>query len=290
MSLADKLVINAAITGAVPTKEHNPSVPVSEHEIVSTACKLMDAGASIVHIHARDDNQAPSSDPLRYAAIVSRIREICPDLIVCVSLTGRFIGDVEQRSGPLASKPDMASLTLGSLNFPRQANVNAPDTICELAKRIYAAGATPELEAFDTGFLHYAHHLIAKEVLRPPFYFNLFFGFPGTAPMDLVTLGHMVTLLPSGSTWSAAGIGRYQLPANVIGIAAGGHVRVGLEDNLYYDEKGTELADNLRLVERIVRIAREMGREPASPEEARRIIGLSPSGRPHVGTVVARRI
>jgi 3-keto-5-aminohexanoate cleavage enzyme len=273
VSILDKLIINAAITGFVP-KEKNPHVPVSEDEIVSAVCRVTEAGASIVHIHARDDNQAPTSDPQRYRAIVAGIRHRYPDLIVCVSLSGRFTQDVEQRSAPLASKPDMASLTLGSVNFPRQVSVNSPQTIRELARRIYAENAIPELEAFDTGFLHSACRLIAKGVLQPPFYFNLFFGLPGAARMDLVTLGHMVSLLPSGSTWSAAGIGRYQLPANTVGIASGGHVRVGLEDNPYYDRNSVELADNPRLVERIVRIAREIGREPASPSEAREIIGI----------------
>ncbi|MFH1116415.1 MAG: 3-keto-5-aminohexanoate cleavage protein [Pseudomonadota bacterium] len=274
MSLSDKLIINAALTGMVPVKKNNPHVPITEDEIVSTACRVRDAGAAIVHLHARDKQERPSYDFETYTAIVNRIRECRPDLIVCVSLSGRTIQDLDTRAAPLMSRPDMASLTLGSMNFPKQANVNSPPAICQLAARIYEAGAIPELEAFDTGFINYARDLISKKVLRPPFYFNLILGFPGAAAMDLITLGHMVSLLPERSTWSVAGIGRYQLPANTIAIAAGGHVRIGLEDNLFYDSAGRIPADNVGLVERIVRLGREMGRDPATPDEARTVIGL----------------
>jgi len=182
---------------------------------------------------------------------------------------------VETRAGALESKPNMASLTLGSMNFPQQVSSNPSRVICDLAKRIYNAGVVPELEVFEPGFINYAKYLIKKTVLRPPYYFNLMLGSLGSAPLDLLGLGHMVSMLPEGATWAVGGIGRYQLDANVMAIAAGGHVRVGLEDNIYYDRQCTRLADNPRLVERIVRIAREMGREPATPDAARLIIGLA---------------
>lgn len=269
-----KLIINAAITGMVPTKADNPHVPVTVEEVVACARRVRDAGAAIVHLHARGADQHPVSGAQPYAELVQAVRAACPDLIVCVSLSGRLVHDVGLRAAALAAKPDMASLTLGSMNFPTQASVNSPQDIGELARRTYAAGAVPELEAFEPGHVHYAKHLIRKGVLRPPYYFNLILGSLGTAPLDLVGLGHLVSLLPEGATWAAGGIGQFQLDANVLGIAAGGHVRVGLEDGLHYDRARTELADNPRLVERIARIAREMGREPASPDEARDIIGL----------------
>jgi uncharacterized protein (DUF849 family) len=212
--------------------------------------------------------------------LTRRVREACPDLIVCVSCSGRNVCDLEARSAPLRADAEMASLTLGSLNFPNQAVETSPRTICELARRMRSAGIVPELEAFEPGFINYARYLIGKDVLVPPFYFNLILGSLGTAPLDPIGLGYMVSLLPEGATWAAGGIGRYQMDANVMAIAAGGHVRVGLEDNLHYDRRRTELADNVRLVERIARIAREMGREPASPAEARHVIGLP--GRPSV--------
>jgi uncharacterized protein (DUF849 family) len=127
---------------------------------------------------------------------------------------------------------------------------------------------------FEAGFIHYSKYLIRKGMLRPPYYYNILLGSLGAAPLDLVGLGHMVSMLPEGATWSLAGIGQYQLDANVMAIAAGGHVRVGLEDNIHYDRARNDLANNPRLVARLVRIAREMGREPATPAEAREIIGL----------------
>ena len=168
----------------------------------------------------------------------------------------------------------MASLTLGSMNFADQPSINAPEMIQALAKRIYAAGAIPEFEVFDAGFINYAAYLIRKEVLRPPYYFNIILGSLGTAPLDLIGLGHIITMLPHGAVWSVGGLGRYQLDANVMSIAAGGHVRVGIEDCIHLDRQRTLLADNVELVSRIARIAREMGRKPATPDEARRMIGL----------------
>lgn len=276
MSQPHKLIINAAITGMVPTRADTPHVPTTGDEIVACARRVRDAGAAILHLHARDASGAPVSGAAHYVELVSRVREACPDLILCTSLSGRRVQDVELRAAALEAKPDMASLTLGSMNFPREASVNAPDAVCELARRIYRVGAVPELEVFEAGFIHYAKHLIARGTLRPPYYFNLILGSLGAAPLDLTGLGHMVSMLPEGATWAVGGIGRYQLDANVLAIAAGGHVRVGLEDNLHFDRQRTDLADNHRLVQRIVRIAREMGREPATPDEAREIIGLPP--------------
>lgn len=168
MSGSGKLIINAAITGIIPTRRNNPHVPVTEDQIVATARSVMDGGASMVHIHARDEEQLPSYEPERYVSIVNRIRQCCPGLIVCVSLSGRFVNDVELRAAPLACAPDMASLTLGSMNFPKHASMNPPEAICQLARLIYSAGAVPELEAFDTGFVNYSRYLIEKGVLRPP--------------------------------------------------------------------------------------------------------------------------
>jgi 3-keto-5-aminohexanoate cleavage enzyme len=270
----DKLIINAAITGNVLTKGDTKHLPVTTAEIVDCARQVQDAGASIVHLHARNHDQAPSSDGKVYCELVEHVREACDDIIICVSLSGRHVSEVEQRAAALESRPELASLTIGSMNFPQQANVNPPNIICELASRIYASGAMPELEVFEAGFISYANHLIKKGVLRPPHYFNLLLGSLCSAPLDLLGLSHMVSLLPTNSIWSVGGIGRCQLDANVIAIAAGGHVRVGLEDNIYLDRQRTMLTDNLQLIRRIAGIAHEMGREPASPAEVRQILGL----------------
>ena len=276
MTGADKLIVNAALTGMIPTKAETPHVPVTVDESADCARQVRDAGASIVHLHARDREGRPTSSGEAYVELVGRVREACPDLIVCVSMSGRFVQDVDKRAAALESRPDMASLTLGSMNFPQQLSANAPDVIRELAARIYAAGAVPELEVFEVGFVNFANYLIRRGFLRAPYYFNLILGSLGTAPLDLVGLGHMVGLLPPDSIWSVGGVGRYQLDANVMAIAAGGHVRVGIEDNYHYDRDRKMLADNRRFVERIVRIGRELGREPATPDEARRMIGLPP--------------
>jgi 3-keto-5-aminohexanoate cleavage enzyme len=270
-----KLIVNAAITGCVMTKAGNPHLPVTTEEIVACSRRVQQAGASIVHLHARDAAQRPVCGERVYCEIVAAVREACPELIICVSLTGRHNVDVNQRAAALASRPDMATLTLGSLNFPTQASVNSPETICSLARQIREAGAIPELEVFEPGFANYAKYLIHKGELSPPHYFNIILGSLGSSPLDLIGLGHIISLLPEGAIWAVAGIGRYQLDANVIGIAAGGHVRVGLEDNPWFDRGRREPADNARLVDRIVTIGRSMGREPASAAEARRILGLN---------------
>ncbi len=276
----DKLIINAAITGCVLGKHHTPHLPITVSEIVECAQRVQDAGASIVHLHARTADGSPSYDEDAYCELVDRVRRACDDMIVCVSLSGRHVEDLDRRAAALASRPDMASLTIGSLNFATQPSVNSPDTIRGLAERTLAAGAVPELEVFEAGFINYASFLIKKSVLRPPYYFNIILGSLGAAPLDLLGLGHMVSLLPTGSTWAVGGLGQYQLDANVMSISAGGHVRVGLEDCIHYDRERTQLADNVQLISRIARIAREMGREPATPAEARRIIGLDTSVPP----------
>jgi len=275
VTASDKLIINAAITGCVLTKADSSFLPVTVAEIVDCARRVQDAGASIVHLHARNPDQTPSFAAAAYQELVDSVRDACGDLIICVSLSGRHMQDVAKRAAPLDARPELASLTLGSMNFAKQPSINAPDVIRELATRIYSSGAIPELEVFESGFINYADFLIKKGVLRPPYYFNIILGSLGSAPLSLTGLGHMVSLLPPGATWSVGGIGQYQLDANVMAVAAGGHVRVGIEDNIHFDRRKSDLADNERLIRRIAGIAREMGREPASPAEARRIIGLA---------------
>jgi uncharacterized protein (DUF849 family) len=262
----------------VPTKEENAALPVTPQEIGLDAERVCHAGASIVHLHARDDRGSPTYKSEVYRRIVGEVRGRCRDAIVCVSTSGRVFRTFEERSAVLDLDgdltPDLASLTLGSLNFPRQASVNEPEMIMALAERMQERGIVPELEVFDLGMLDYAAYLIERGVLREPFYVNLLLGSLGTLQATPANLVALVRALPSGATWSAAGIGRSQFEVNALAIAMGGHVRVGLEDNLWLDDGRTRPATNEALVARLARLAEACERSLATPAEARQIIGL----------------
>jgi len=276
------VIINAAITGMVPTKEDTPHVPITIEEIAADVEAVAEAGAAIVHLHPRDENGKPTCDPDIYRRLIGTVRTRCPDIIICASCSGRIESDVDARGVALTFegdlKPDMASLTCGSMNFPHQASVNAPQTIVELARRMKDRGIKPEVEVFEPGMLNYARYLMRKNLLDEPIYVNMLLGNLGTSPATAASLGHMLDLLPEGSVWSVAGIGRYQLTANTLALATGGHVRVGLEDNPYYDWRERTAATNRMLVERVVRIAGELVRPPATPQQAREIIDLPTNG------------
>jgi uncharacterized protein (DUF849 family) len=280
MSIPQPLIVNAALTGMVPTRADNADVPLTPEEIAADAERCVRAGASIVHLHARDDDGSATYRSDIYAEIVAKVRERCPDVVVCVSTSGRVHKTFEERSEVLDLdghlKPDMASLTLGSLNFPRQASVNEPEMIRRLAERMAERGIVPELEVFDVGMLDTAVYLVERGVLRPPLYVNLLLGSLGTLSATPFNLALLTEKLPTGTTWAAAGIGRFQFSMNALAIAMGGHVRVGLEDNLWLDVEKTRPATNRALVERLVRVATAMERGIATPAQAREIIGLPP--------------
>lgn len=270
-----RLIITVAVTGSVPTKQQSPHLPITPDEIADTARRCRDAGASIIHVHARDQNGKPTLDPDVFAAIAGAIRAQCPDLIIQISTGGRAGADPQMRAAAVRRlKPEMASLTTGSVNFPDRVYENSNETIEFLARVQKEAGTKPEMEIFDTGMIETAIALADKGLADRPLHFDFVLGLPGgTQSARPKQLLHLVESIPRDSTWTVAGIGRHQLPMGVLGILLGGHVRVGLEDNLYY-AKGV-LASNEMLVERIVHIATELGREIASPNEARAILGLS---------------
>lgn len=277
MSIFDKLIINAAITGMVPMKSDTPHVPITVDEIVADIKRVRDAGASIVHLHARQEDGSADYRAEVYSQILAGARAVAPDVILCVSTSGRVFKTFEQRSEVLDCRnpqPEMASLTLGSMNFPKVASVNDPDMIRSLAQRMAERGIVPEMECFDLGMVEYANYLVERRVLVAPFYCNLLLGSLGTLSATPANLARMVGALPNGTTWAAAGIGRFQFPMNALAIAMGGHVRVGLEDNIWYDDERTRLATNAELITRLVRIAQACGREIATPDEARTMIGL----------------
>ncbi len=278
MSDSQPLILNAALTGMVPMKDDNPAVPITPEEIGRDAERVVHAGAAVVHVHARDDDGTPAWKPDVYRSVVAAVRERSPDVVVCVSTSGRLFKSFDERGAVLEldgdEKPELASLTLGSLNFPKQASVNEPGMIRALAERMKERGIVPELEVFDLGMVDYGVYLAERGVLEPPFYFNILLGSLGTLSATPFNLATMVRALPPGSTWSAAGIGRFQQSMNGLGIAMGGNVRVGLEDNLFMDAGKTRPATNLALVERVAGMAAAYERPLASPDEARAIIGL----------------
>lgn len=272
------VVINLALTGMVPRRREFPAVPEQPDEIARDAAACLAAGASTLHVHARDASGEPTISPAVYAAIVERIRASSPDVVICVSTSGRVHRRFEERAAVLlldgGAKPDMASLTLGSLNFPKQASVNDPGMIRGLAEAMNERRIVPELEVFDAGMLDYAHYLIDRGILVPPFVFNLLLGSLGTMAATAENLAMLVRRLPPGSHWQAAGIGRAQWPTNALAVTMGGHVRTGLEDNLYMDAGKQEPASNSRLVSRVAGLAAAVGRRVATPAEARRMLGL----------------
>lgn len=273
----DKLIINAAITGIIPTKADNPHVPIFPQEIVEDVRRCRNAGASIVHLHARDEECRPTYRKDIYSEILRGVRAACPDIILCVTTSGRLSKTFEQRSEVLDvvdPEPEMASLTLGSMNFAKTESVNSPSMIKSLALKMLERRIVPEWECFDLGMVEYSHYLVDHDILKPPFYCNLLLGSLGTLSATAFNLAMMVRSLPKGVTWAAAGIGRFQFSVNTMAITMGGHVRVGLEDNLWYDDKRTRLATNPDLIDRLVKVSEACGRPIASPDEARQMIGI----------------
>lgn len=272
---SEKLIVQLAPTGMVPTKKDTPHVPITPKEIAADTYKAYKLGVSVVHVHARDEDGQPTYKKEVYDDIITRIREKCPDIVICVSTSGRTFSALDQRAQVLDLKPDMASLTVGSLNFPADTNINSIETIKELAMRMARKGIKPELEIFESGFINTAIYLARKGYFKPPLHFNLLLGSLGSIPADLRDHVYLVESIPQGNTWAATGIGRFQARINVAAILMGGHVRVGIEDSIYYDYGRRELATNERLVKRIVRVSKELGREIATPEEARKILRLN---------------
>lgn len=277
--MANPLVINVAPTGMVPTKEKTPHVPVEVDEILDDVVACREAGASIIHVHAREGGR-PTHRAEAFAPIVSGIREIDPALVVCVTCSGRYVRELDDRAEVLeltgSEKPDMASLTLGSNNFRTQASVNPPDVVEGLAERMLARGIKAELEVFEPGMVATGVALMERGLIEPPCYVNILLGNPGTAPWSIAMLGAFQSLLPAGWIWALAGIGKYQLEANLTSIALGGHVRTGLEDNIWADRARTKLATNADLVRRL-RSAADLAERPvATPAETRRLLSLEP--------------
>jgi 3-keto-5-aminohexanoate cleavage enzyme len=277
-----ELIINFCPTGMIPTKAMTPHVPITPSEVIDEACHALARGVAIVHLHARGKDGRPTYLAQVYETMILGIRGHYPDAIICVSCSGRNFPEFERRSEVLeltgAARPDLASLTLTTLDFPTGTSQNEPEMVIALAEKMMARGIKPELECFDFGMINAANMLIGKGLLGgPPYYFNLLLGSRYSVPATARHLSNMVEDLPGGSVWSAAGIGLFQLPMNLLAIAMGGHCRVGLEDNIYHGFDRTELATNLGLVERVAQLSETFGRPLAGAARARGLLGLGKS-------------
>jgi 3-keto-5-aminohexanoate cleavage enzyme len=268
-------IITVAITGSVPTKKDSPAVPITVPEQIESTHAAYEAGAALVHVHVRNDDGTTTSDPDKFGRFLAGIRKHCPDMIVQFSTGGRS-GMGKERGGMLHLKPEMASLTTGSVNFAKIIYENHPTLINDLAQSMLAHDIKPEVEIFDLAMLYNAAKLVAEGLLKPPVHVQFVLGVPGALPADREVLDfeleQLERVLP-GATWTAAGIGRHQLTVNEWSLELGGHCRTGLEDNLKFD-KVRLAASNAELVQRIADIVGKFGRSVATPAEARRILGL----------------
>ena len=279
--MEDNLIINFTPTGMIPTKKMTPHVPISASEIIEQVHAASELGITMVHLHARDSiTGRPTYEKEIYAEILGGIRKYAPTLVLGVSLSGRDFSEFEKRSEAIllkeSLKPDMGSLTLSSLNFNKTASINSPQMVQNLAKVMKEKGVVPELEVFDAGMINYAKYLESKNLIQPPYYFNLLLGNIACAQADLLHTGVMINDLPKDSLWSLAGIGDNQLKMNSLSIAVGGGVRVGLEDNIWYDTSRSKLATNIGLIQRIHRLAESNERNIMSPVEFRSKMNLLP--------------
>ena len=269
-------IITVAITGSVPRKEDNPAVPITVAEQIESTQEAFEAGATIAHVHVRKDDQTPTSDPERFARLGEGLRKHCPGMIIQFSTGGRS-GKGSERGGMLHLKPDMASLSTGSCNFPTIIYENHPNLIRELAAKMLEHGIKPEIEVFDLSMLYQALALAEEGVLAKPLHVQFVFGVKNAMPAIRDVLDFQVAqlrkLMPE-ATWTAAGIGRHQLEVNRWSLELGGHCRTGLEDNVRID-RDRLAKSNAELVRRVVSLCGEHGRKVASAAEARNILGLA---------------
>ncbi len=264
--------MTVAAVGAELTPSQTPHLPVTPEQLGITAARCREAGASILHLHCRSDDGTNTSDPARFAQALAAIRATS-DLIVQFTTGGAIGMSAEERAAPLALRPEMATLTCGTVNFGDEVFENGFPLMRGILAQMARYGVRPELEIFDAGHIANAKRLAREGLLQFPQHFDFVLGVPGGLDASVPHLVDLVRDLPPGCTWSVAGIGRDQLPLAAVAIAMGGHVRVGLEDNIYYT-KG-RLASNEELVARVVRVATELGRPIATPDEARVLLGLT---------------
>lgn len=273
--MTNPCIICVAITGSVPTKANNPAVPITVAEQIESTHEAFEAGASIAHCHVRDDEGKPTSDPERFARLKEGIETHCPGMIVQLSTGGRS-GAGHERGGMLSLRPDMASLSVGSNNFPTRVYENPPDLVDWLASEMVTYGVVPEIEAFDLSHIHQAVKMKADGRLPAPLYVQFVMGVKNAMPVDRDVFDYYVKTmarLAPDANWCAAGVGPGQIVVNEWAIAAGGHTRTGLEDNMRID-RNTLATSNAALVKRAVDLCGKYERPVATWSQAREILGV----------------
>jgi 3-keto-5-aminohexanoate cleavage enzyme len=275
MQKMEKLIITAAITGSRITREMTPHIPITPQEIAQSAVECWNAGAAMVHIHVRDPNTGLGTQDLEMFRQVVETLRAKTDLILCLTtsgIPGRNL-PIEERLAPLSLKPEVASFDAGSINLGGSVFMNPPEFLDRAAEKMRAGGVKPELEIFDLGMLVTCLRMRDEGKLDEPLHFQFVLGTPWGAPATPKSLIHLHEYLPSDATWSVIGIGKGHLPMSLMALAMGGHIRVGMEDNIYYS-RGVLAESNAQFVERIVRIANEYGRDIATTADARKILKL----------------
>lgn len=275
MGLENKVIITAALTGAMTPKDSNPNIPITPEEIAEDAYNCWQAGAAIVHLHMRNDKGMGTMDKEKFKKTVDLIKERkdC-DVVINCTTSGDNTATYEERMAHLPYvKPEMASFDAGSFNWmPFGIFDNSPQFLEPLGLKMKELGIKPEFEIFDSGFMNVVKYYAKKDVLEAPYHYQFVLGVLGGMEATVKNLQFLHDMLPEGATWSAFGLGKQHLPIMYATLALGGHIRVGLEDNIYYS-KG-KLATNVSLVERTVRVIREFGKDPATPDEAREILSI----------------
>lgn len=272
----DKLIITAAVCGAEVTRAQTPYIPLTPEEIAEEAFLSYKAGASIVHLHVRDKDGKPTQDVEVFKKVVNLIRSKCPDLIIQVSTGGAVGMTPDERLQAIYSGPEMASLDTGTTNFGDDIFVNDMPLIRHFASKMAEINVMPEFECFELGHVSNALKVVKEGIINGHMHFNFVLGVPGSCSADVRNLVRMVDLIPENATWTVSGIGRHEFEMAMFAIPMGGNVRVGLEDNIYLS-KGVLAKSNAELVEKVVRMAKELGREIATPMDAKKILGIKVS-------------
>lgn len=268
----EKLIITVAPTGAQTTRKHTPYVPLTPKEISDSVYEAWLAGAAIAHIHVRDESGNNTLNLDTYREVIDRIKDKC-DIILNLTTAGGIDMNDEDRLRVCELRPEMASFDAGSMNFGSGVFLNSPAFLEKLAIKMKNYKIKPEVEIFDIGMIHNTLRIFKKGLIEPPFHFQFVLGVQGGMPATPKNLLYLVESIPANSTWSAIGASKDQLAINTMSIVLGGHVRVGMEDSVYY-RKGELAKTNAQFVERIVNLSRTLGREIATPNEARQILGL----------------